>query len=347
MSSGPTGFRPIYVVGNSRSGTTLMSKILSRNEDVYGFTELQYFERLWDVDKAEKLTQGNVVELSAKLLQTMRIEMHPEARWQDYLDEASSLTEAEKDREMSGFDAYRIVLDAETRKQGKPRACEQTPRNVFYLEEILAEFPESQVLVMVRDPRAILLSQKKKWKRKTMGRNYTPIPLIERVRRWANYHPIVTSALWDAAIKASEGVAADSRVKMVHFEDLVTTPEQTVSGICDFLGLAYNTSMLAVAASLSPTGSKPGQEGGKGIDAGVAERWKNELSTIDLYWCEHANGEKMQQLGYELSGVRPTRLMLALSLISLPFKLGLAALLNLGKMRNILRAVRRRFFRHG
>ncbi|MFC1666054.1 hypothetical protein ACFL17_10615, partial [Pseudomonadota bacterium] len=189
---------------------------------------------------------------------------------------------------------------------------------------------------------AILLSQKKKWRRKTIGPNSASIGMKERIRRWANYHPILASSLWSAAIKAGEIAAADPKVKIVHFEELVTKSQETVSEICEFLGLQYNASMLEVAASKSPTGGEFRMDS-NGIDASVVERWKSGLGGADIYWCERTNGDRLQKLGYKLSGVRPTLFSLTICLMLLPFKLGLAALLNLGDNQNILVSIRRRF----
>lgn len=339
MNCQPTDFRPIFIVGNSRSGTTLMANILRGNEEVYAFPELHFFERLWDVDSNSTLGRSEAVELVAKLMHTIRERYTATSPWQTYLDEAAQIVDSTHEG-LSGFDVYRKVLSMEGFKCGKGRVCDQTPRNVFYLTDLLVEYPDSRVLIMTRDPRAILLSQKNKWKRREIRGK--PIQRVERLRRWANYHPIVTSALWNAAINAGQRVATDPRVKIIHFENLVTQPEKTVLDICQFLGLVYSPLMLEVGPSMSPTGSRPAREG-RAIDASVAHRWKADLSLTDTYWCERANGENMRGLGYSLSQVSPKWPALCLSLISLPFKAGLSAILNGGKMRNILRSIRRRF----
>ncbi|NIP95612.1 MAG: sulfotransferase, partial [Akkermansiaceae bacterium] len=46
-----------------------------------------------------------------------------------------------------------------TEEEGKRIPCTQTPRNVYYLREILGAYPDARVIWMVRDPRAVLCSQ--------------------------------------------------------------------------------------------------------------------------------------------------------------------------------------------
>ena len=51
---------------------------------------------------------------------------------------------------------------------------------------------------MVRDPRAVILSQRGKWTvAKKLG-----LPLKEIIRSFFNYHPITMSILWNKAISA-------------------------------------------------------------------------------------------------------------------------------------------------
>ncbi|MCU7918326.1 MAG: sulfotransferase [Candidatus Thiodiazotropha sp. (ex Epidulcina cf. delphinae)] len=345
MSMEQEAFQPIFIVGNSRSGTTLMAKILKCNPDVHVFKELHYFEQLWDGGDDSELAADTARELYAKLKLAAHEGIFTTTSWQHYLREEVDLTSTSSiEGKLTAYDVYRAVLASETRLHDKRRPCEQTPRNVYYLAELLCEFVNARVLIMVRDPRAILLSQKKKWRLKTIERSNRPYPKIERVRCWANYHPLVTSLLWRAAIRAGQRFESDTRVMVVRFEDLVTQPQQTVSGICAFLGLDYDDVMLDVAPSLSPTAEAlPHRQNRGGIDPSIAEQWKTGLGASDIYWCERINGERMQQLGYPITGIRPVWLTLVVSLISLPLKSGLAMLLNISKMSNIYQSVRRRF----
>ena len=317
-----------------------MANILKGNWDVHVLSELHYFERLWDVDTEEKFSRCDAVQLAAQLLHTVREQLTASTPWKAHCEEASkSLDSTQED--FTGFDIYRMILSKECYLHDRLRICDQTPRNIFYLDSILQDYPEGQVLIMVRDPRAILLSQKSKWKRREIKGN--PIRRLERVRRWANYHPIVTSALWNAAINAGQRVNDNERVKVVHFEELVGQPEKAVKDICGFLGLSYNPAMLNVGQSMSPTGGKNKKPGHRSIDPTVADRWKTDLDATDLFWCEWVNSRNMESLGYPLTKIRPRLPALALSLLSLPFKVGLSAVLNGSKMRSIVNSIRRRF----
>ncbi|MEZ5023384.1 MAG: sulfotransferase [Chitinophagales bacterium] len=59
-----------------------------------------------------------------------------------------------------GHDVYTQMIFRETALQNKQFPCEKTPQNVFYLKEILDIYPNGRVINMIRDPRAVMLSQK-------------------------------------------------------------------------------------------------------------------------------------------------------------------------------------------
>lgn len=339
-------FKPIFVIGSSRSGTTLMAKVLSGNNVVHVFPELHYFERLWDDEKDIYIDQKESQALYAKLKQAIHEGVFSSKPWQEYLEEQNELTSiCGSNNRCTVFDVYRIGLLSETLAQGKSRPCEQTPRNLYYIEQLLNEYPKARVIVMVRDPRAILFSQMNKWKRKKVRKGKGEIPKIERLRRWANYHPILTSKLWNSSIKVCDAQKSDPRVKIVCFEDLVLKSEFVIREICNFLDLTFSEQMLSVSRSLSPTNSK--QESttildDNGFDRSVVNRWREEIDAADIYWCERINARLMEQHKYTLTGIKPSLPILAITLISLPIKAGIAFVLNISKMSNIYKSVRRR-----
>jgi len=63
----------IFVVGNSRSGTSMMALILGEHPDVFSFHELHFFEELWDPERGKQtLTLEEAVRLMARLITIQR-----------------------------------------------------------------------------------------------------------------------------------------------------------------------------------------------------------------------------------------------------------------------------------
>jgi hypothetical protein len=69
ISNGPM----IFIVGNSRSGTTMTGRILGNHPDIFTFGELHFFEQLWSPkDKGTVLSDAEAIGLIARLLCTQR-----------------------------------------------------------------------------------------------------------------------------------------------------------------------------------------------------------------------------------------------------------------------------------
>ena len=67
------GRGPIFVVGASRSGTTLMSRILDRHPSVFSFRELHFFGHLWSRESEDDvLPTPDADTLAARLLSHQR-----------------------------------------------------------------------------------------------------------------------------------------------------------------------------------------------------------------------------------------------------------------------------------
>lgn len=331
-------FQPIFVVGNSRSGTTLMGTILGRHPAVFRFEELHFFEEMWSATNSEdSCSASEATDLMAKLFDIQRNGYLTREDWHVFLPEAKRIV-GELREPISVARVFQTFLDYETCVQGKRRACDQTPQNVLYVEEIFAHYPRARVIHMIRDPRAILLSQKNRWRRPFLADN---VPKKEAIRYWLNYHPITMSQLWKANVCTVDRFIEDERVYTLRYEDLLTQAEVEVEKVCRFVDIDYSSDLLEVPqVNSSSQKDKPEK---KGIDRGRADSWKKGgLSRTELYWCQRINHSVMQSHGYDGQDVFPNPAELLVSAVSFPVKLSLAILLSLKRMKSLGEAIKRR-----
>jgi len=331
--------RLVFVVGSSRSGTTMMGRILGKHPAVFTFGELHFFEQLWSsADKERRISETEAARLVARLMLVQRQGYLSRGDAKRFCEEARGSMATGQSRTYTSAEAFKNFLFYEAAKNGKTIPCDQTPRNVFYIGEILELFPEARVINMIRDPRDVLLSQKRKWKRRFLGAR--GIPLREALRSWVNYHPITVSKLWNASARAASRFA-DERVYSLRFEDLLADPEGAVREVCRFIDIPFNGSLLEVPQVGSSSGwDRPER---KGIDKGRAGSWrKGGVSPTEVFLCERVAGPVMKRYGYPLTQVTPNPLRLGWSLASLPAKLLFALLLNLRRMRSIKETIKRR-----
>jgi hypothetical protein len=206
----------------------------------------------------------------------------------------------------AGTDPARLfaaVVNGLASSAGKTIACEQTPRNIFYARELLTLYPAAHVVHMVRDPRAVMASQKKRWQRRRLSKTAARVPGYESLRVWVNYHPYTIARLWSRATAAALALEGHPRVTLVRFEDLVRDPEATVRHLCARIGIGYEPGMLDVGQVNS---SHQSSVGGMrpGLNSDAIDKWQDVLSTAETAITEGRCAPWMRRFGYAPRALR-------------------------------------------
>jgi hypothetical protein len=331
----------IFIVGSSRSGTTMLGRILGAHSRIYTFDELHVFEHLlsWKIIQDQiELEVGELIRILERLFTSAREGFFEKVVTGRYDSAARAVLKESKDH--SAITVYKTFLDFETRIRGKATPCEQTPRYVFYSSGILSMFPEARIINIVRDPRDVLLSQKNKWRRRFLGaRN---IPLREALRSWVNYHPYTITQLWCSCIHAASSCDYHSRFHSVRYEDLVVKPEETVRSLCEFLSIEFEENMLNIPTVGSSMGEDAAHE--TGIASTRSGRWRRGgLSEVEINICESIAWQEMPEFGYALEGKRVSPLRKAINFAVLVLKVPLIVIMNVSRTRSITDSLQRRF----
>jgi omega-hydroxy-beta-dihydromenaquinone-9 sulfotransferase len=200
--------------------------------------------------------------------------------------------------------------------------------------------PNARIVNMIRDPRSVLLSQKNKWRRKFMGDDN--MPLLEALRVWINYHPITISKLWSSALKVAMRHQNNPNFFHQKYEEFIFTPDKSIKKICDFCGIKFDAKML----DIPQIGSSVVRDrlDKKGIDKSRADSWKQGgLNDTEIYLAQKITKGAMQFFGYEHINVKPNYLYLLYYCLTFPLKIMLSFIINIGRMKNVLEALKRRF----
>jgi hypothetical protein len=317
----------------------MMLRILSNHPHVYGLNELHFFEKLWSSADRDKVIHRQAAEqLAAKLLFVQRDGYIGKTNADRYLTDAARIIDRLGEGPYFAHDVFAAMMNFETGRHGRKIPCEKTPQNVFYLKEIFDLFPNARVINMIRDPRAVMLSQKRKWRRRKMGATFITPWEVMRLR--INYHPITLSRLWNAAIGAALPYRDDERVLHLHFEDMLGSPEAAARKICEHLQIPFLPEILDIPQASSSNRADSSQTG---IDQRRAGNWKKGgLRAAEIYWCQRISGEKMAQTGYAIEPTEAGWLARTAYAVSFPFKLALALLINLNRMKSIGETLRKR-----
>ena len=345
----------LFVVGNSRSGTTMMGRVLGKQSDVYTFGELHFFGQLWSPSSSSKLHKQKAEKLASQLFCVQREGYRTHGKSSRFLEESQSFLSELDEYPATPDRLFSEFLQYETGRNSKTIPCDQTPRNVFYINDILRFYPQAKIINMIRDPRDVLLSQKQKWKRRFLGG--TDMPMKEMLRDWINYHPITISRIWHTAVAAADKFVDNERVFSIYFEKLLAYPEATVSDVCQFIGIDYAAAMLQVPQIGSSVNTdKPDQ---LGINPTRANNWQfgqNEkkdsdflpgenrrtLSTTEIYITQKINRTLMDKHNYNYMSIRPNVFSLVANILAFPIKLAAAFVCNLDRIKNVRETLKRR-----
>lgn len=276
---------PLFIVGNDRSGTTMLRLILDAGPEIAIPPEsmiLTDYGAVWEGGALED------PEAAARFM--AEVWWHPKiALWN---------LEGPPPPVPSGLDhaaAYRFVVQAPfrayARQAGKPRWGDKTPHYVHHIGALLAVWPEARFVILVRDGRDVALSVG----RMPFGPN----------NAWA------AASWWARGIRAGQQAQAEhaAAVMTVRYEDLVSDPGRIVAEICAFAGLAFGPEMLAIDRA-DRTKIVADQKGWfptlfDGIHTSASGRWGSEMPLRDQRIFASLSGPELSALGYAPGPGRP------------------------------------------
>ena len=312
----------IFIVGNSRSGTTMMSESLGRHDEIHSFKEIHFFEGFFSTKNFEK--KMNKIEAKKFLNEmiTIQVQGFYNRKNANKFSDISELILSNLDKnEMTPILLYINFLLFWANKNGKSIPCEQTPKNALYLNHFSKYLPNAIFINMIRDPRAIALSQKFKFQRLKFGNH----SFFESIREWTNYHPIITSIIWNSYINSTEKYKLINLLN-IKYEDIVSNPKKNMINISKFCGFNYHDNILMN----SNTGSsiQSDNKSVKGFDDSKIHNWKKILSKEEIHIVQSITKKNMKLFKYDIYQSKPNLVIIFTHLLTLPLKLLLSIIFN-------------------
>lgn len=318
-------FTPIFIIGAARSGTTMMNRVLNNSLDIIGLNELHYLGDQWNVRYPLKLLDSeSAIKSASVLIKNLRRGVWYKSVSKSEVQQARELISTREKWDYRNI--FISVLLNNSGWNGERYIVDQTPKNVLFVDDIIRVFPNAKFIHMMRDPRAILYSQRNRWKKKWRGNSNMPLKNVMRLL--SNYHPYTLTSLWKRSAEKAIRYEHDSNYKVVVFEKFCENPEVIMRDICEFLGVGFSEEMLLVPNVGSS--NKKHDSSKLGISSDVINEWNGRLPKGDIYLCEHMASNLMKTMGYSLVSEKSWIVNTVSTWARFPIHLAASALLNPG-----------------
>ncbi len=224
---------PLIVVGQSRSGSTLLAAILNRGGHAFIVNDAYFVQRADGLVRDGRLTSDAAREFTVFCLDALEkgiarpgqvtvdrpLELSAED-WAALEREAMARAEHESD--------WTVIMESLVRaaaaRAGRPVWGWNTPADYVHVDRLLELYPRARILFLIRNPFDVV-------------RSYKFLPRYwgtERLR----YHPVLQSLVWRRATEQYE--IAKRRhgavVKLIRYEDMTAFSDAFRADLSAFLG---------------------------------------------------------------------------------------------------------------
>ena len=309
----------IFILASSRSGSTLLNSILNEHQSIIGLNELHYFDKI-NTSPNKILNKDLIISYSSKLFSIYNRDSWANIDDRD-INDANKFISSLNHTQINGFQLYRKFTAYISNINNVNYIVDQTGKYIHFFKGIRSNLENAKFIYIYRDPRAVMLSQKFRWKIRFRGSKN--VPLIDSARTFANYHPITISYLWNLDNNILD--ESNSSILFVSYEDLIESPSKQIKLICNFLGINFDKKMLKIKQITSSHISD-------GVKTGFVRdnisTWKNKLSKTEIWINQKINSLLMEKLNYKKIDIYPNILHLLFIILYFPIHIILMIIIN-------------------
>ena len=228
----------IFLVGASRSGTTILQSLLAAHPSIISFPETKFFQYLLSPSKNSLSLEDG--------LKKFFIDYIKEPRFLSYFNPNQS--------ELEKSNALITVLDTLACEKNKDIWLEKTPQHIYYIDYLEKLLPDALFIHILRNGIDVIAS------------TYEATRQNSGPDAWSGEWSIdFCIQRWREAISISYQYAEKNNHILVKYEEFVENPRLTLLNICEFAKIDFDESMLVRYKETAPKLSL-GEPWHKGIE---------------------------------------------------------------------------------
>ena len=237
---------PVFIVGEARSGTTILYRTLQKHES-FRPKKVNLFESkiMSHADKTSTFGPGEPSSMHGYMATD-------DERYQAFLKSISSLRPALRlgdlmaprigARGLSDLiwawtghtHLVRSYFHHAQQARGVRRVLEKTPGHVRHVNRLLRCYPKARLIYIHRHPVDVFTSYRQRVRTDPKSRSWANISLEKFAQNWVR--------------NSEEAVAASERLPdcflLLRYEDFTADPEQSAKEICDFVSEPYDPEIV-------------------------------------------------------------------------------------------------------
>lgn len=274
---------PVFIIGTERSGTNLMRLILNSHPNIFVphpphiMKNFVKYSHLY----GDTSNDDNFMRLIRDVVKM--VELHPYP-WEIKLDKEKILKEV---WERNLINIYFAIYNQYLQYSGKKRwGCKSTFM-IYFVSQILKYYPDAKYIYMVRDGRDVAVSARKSI--------------------FNHYHPYYIAHLW----KREQQIGIywlnklpKTSIHLVRYEELISSPTETIVALCSFLEEPFDSRMLDYAsteeAKKSGSLSESWQNTSKPLIGDNIKKYKQNLNSMEIALFEAIAAPELDYFSYQL-----------------------------------------------
>lgn len=294
--------RPVFIIGGSRTGSTMLQTILAKSPELSITDELQFRTPRWLHRDLVADIRRHVGPLDAPGARDRLVDLFYSGKpvgwfWSasDRLLDRDLFLEELGERPLTLRSIFNAILRAHAQRRGKPRIGAKFPVHYSYTEQLLDWYPDCLLIHTTRNPKAVYASQAEKYV--SSDQNFV-LRLFMRFRQFVHINIQIS---WTAHLH--QRFRNQPNYRLVRYEDMVTDAETEIRSLCQFLGIEFQPEMLRPKQFGSSYDGKPADHSGIASDS--LDRWRSSISPLTAKIIDILHPFAFGILGYTKSSTLP------------------------------------------